>query len=279
MSRNKPLMTPEQQIMFRKAVAQGVLDPVPYDEYCAITPEQADAKFKELKGKVDFGQPLPEKDKSKDAPLRKFHPNAPATQAQCNAITKGVEDGILDGYPPNWGYLTVGKASEYVKQIHAQRPPEPATESQMKEIDRLVADGRIYPMKSETYHSLTKSAASERIAIGRNNEKQGITVDGYDPNYVPKRNQLMDKDQAAEIDRLVADKRLNPLSDRQRVEYTQEQAGRLIFLGKKREEENTIASEFERSRSQEPEAPEPEKKEPEKPKRSRKKAPTNDIPM
>ena len=37
----RPLMTPEQQTMFKQAVAQGALQPYPYKEYCAITQEKA----------------------------------------------------------------------------------------------------------------------------------------------------------------------------------------------------------------------------------------------
>ena len=41
MARMKPQMTPEQQTAYRQAVAQKVIDSIPYEEYCAITPEQA----------------------------------------------------------------------------------------------------------------------------------------------------------------------------------------------------------------------------------------------
>ena len=37
----KPQMTPEQQTAYRQAVAQKVIDSIPYEKYCAITPEQA----------------------------------------------------------------------------------------------------------------------------------------------------------------------------------------------------------------------------------------------
>lgn len=268
----KPQMTPEQQTMFKQAVAQKALEPVPYADYCAVTPEEADKLFESLKGKVDFEQPLPEKNKTQEAPERaKLNADDPATEAQLRAIRKGVDDGFLEGLPENLEELTVAEASEYVKEIHAMRPPEPATDAQYKEIDRLVKNGRIYPMKSETYSALSKSDASERIAIGRNNEKEGITVEGYDPDYVPKRNQPMDKEQQDEIDKLVAEGRLNPLSDRQKTSFTQGEAGKLIFIGRKRQEENTFASEFDHSREQE--TPEPEKKEPEKsPKEKEKKS-------
>ena len=41
MARMKPQMTPEQQTAYRQAVAQKVIDSIPYEKYCAITPEQA----------------------------------------------------------------------------------------------------------------------------------------------------------------------------------------------------------------------------------------------
>ena len=57
----RPLMTPEQQTMFKQAVAQGALQPYPYKEYCAITQEKAKKILKTLEGKVDFSQSPPEK--------------------------------------------------------------------------------------------------------------------------------------------------------------------------------------------------------------------------
>ena len=41
MARMKPQMTPEQQTAYRQAVAQKVIDSIPYEKYCALTPEQA----------------------------------------------------------------------------------------------------------------------------------------------------------------------------------------------------------------------------------------------
>ena len=37
MARMKPQMTPEQQTAYRQAVAQNVIDSIPYEKYCAIT--------------------------------------------------------------------------------------------------------------------------------------------------------------------------------------------------------------------------------------------------
>ena len=59
MARMKPQMTPEQQTAYRQAVAQKVIDSIPYEEYCAITPEQAAKQIKawEKSKAVDFSQP------------------------------------------------------------------------------------------------------------------------------------------------------------------------------------------------------------------------------
>ena len=59
MARMKPQMTPEQQTAYRQAVAQKVIDSIPYEKYCAITPEQAAKQIKawEKSKAVDFNQP------------------------------------------------------------------------------------------------------------------------------------------------------------------------------------------------------------------------------
>ena len=59
MARMKPQMTPEQQTAYRQAVAQKVIDSIPYEKYCAITPEQAAKQIKawEKSQAVDFNQP------------------------------------------------------------------------------------------------------------------------------------------------------------------------------------------------------------------------------
>ena len=88
----RPLMTPEQQTMFKQAVAQGALQPYPYKEYCAITQEKAKEILKTLEGKVDFSQSPPEKGGRTPAretpsqeqipPERTNNDNTPASKAQ-----------------------------------------------------------------------------------------------------------------------------------------------------------------------------------------------------
>ena len=147
------------------------------------------------------------------------------------------------------------------------------------EIDRLVKEGRIYPMKNETYHTLSKDKASELISIGRYNEGQKIVVEGFDPNYVARRNQPKTPEQEAELKRLVAEKRLNPVPREKWANLTQEEAGKLIFVGQRREEENSFAPprDHEQTKEQEKTPEKPEKKTPAKNKTSRSRG--DDMPM
>ena len=82
MARMKPQMTPEQQTAYRQAVAQKVIDSIPYEEYCAITPEQAAKQIKawEKSKAVDFSQP----------PNRR---NAPAPEQAAPAKTPDAPAG------------------------------------------------------------------------------------------------------------------------------------------------------------------------------------------
>ena len=52
MAKPKPLMTPEQQKMFKKAVADKAIPSVKYEDYCKITPEQADEMLKAVAAKA-----------------------------------------------------------------------------------------------------------------------------------------------------------------------------------------------------------------------------------
>ena len=173
-----------------------------------------------------------------------------------------------------WKALTKGEASKIIAELHAKEPPAPATESQMKEIEKLVKDGRIYPMKTETFNSLSKDKASTLIGIGRMNQGNNIRVEGYDPDYVSKRNQPKTPEQETELKRLVADKRLNPISWDKWKELTQGEAGKLIYVGQQREAANELAPERDRTRERE-NVPEPEKKVPKRPAPSR----ADDMPM
>lgn len=251
----KPLMTSEQQTMFKQAVAQGALQPYPYKEYCAITPEKAKEILKTLEGKVDFNLPPSEKggrapsqeapaqtQETPENPERTKNDNAPASKAQRDAISGAVAAGDWDALDEeSWKKLTRKEASDIIRQIHEKRPPELATEGQKKEIVTLVKSGRIYSMSSEKFHSLSKDDASKLISIGRYNEKEGRVVDGYDPNYTVNRNQPKTREQDTELKRLVADKRLNPVSREKWINMTREEAGKLIFIGQQREKEETFA--------------------------------------
>ena len=42
MAARKPLMTPEQQKNFKEAVEKKLINPLPYDQYCKLTPEEAE---------------------------------------------------------------------------------------------------------------------------------------------------------------------------------------------------------------------------------------------
>lgn len=272
MAARKPLMTPEQQKNFKEAVEKKLINPLPYDQYCKLTPEEAEKMLKE----VNMGTQAPEK----SAPAERPGANEPATKFQIKAIDDAVKAGIIeDPGEEVRKNLTKGSASEIISEIHAKRPPEQATESQKKEIDRLVKEGRIYPMKNETYHTLSKDKASELISIGHYNEGQKIVVEGFDPNYVARRNQPKTPEQEAELKRLVAEKRLNPVPREKWANLTQEEAGKLIFVGQRREEENSFAPprDHEQTKEQEKTPEKPEKKTPAKNKTSRSRG--DDMPM
>ena len=267
----RPLMTPEQQAMFKQAVAQGALQHYPYKEYCAITPEKAKEILKTLEGKVDFTQSSLEK--SEQAPAREMsshaqertkNDNAPASKAQRDAISGAVAAGDWNALDEeSWKKLTKQEASDIIRQIHEKRPPELATEGQKKEVVTLVKTGRIYAMSAEKFHSLSKDEAGKLISIGRYNEREGRVVDGYDPNYTVKRNQPKTREQDTELKRLVADKRLNPVSREKWINMTREEAGKLIFVGQQREKEGILAPppSREHSQTQENSVPEQEKRE------------------
>lgn len=272
MATKKPLMTPEQQNKFKEAVEKKLITPLPYEQYCKLTPEEAE---KILNG-IDMNTQEP----VKTSPPTWAGANDPATKYQINAIDEAVKAGIIEDPGEEFRKnLTKGAASEIISEFHAKRPPEPATESQKKEIDRLVKEGRIYPMKNETYHTLSKDKASELISIGRYNEEQKIEVEGFDPNYVARRNQPKTPEQEAELKRLVSEKRLNPVPREKWGNLTQEEAGKLIFVGQRREEANSFAPprEQEQNKEQEKSVENPEKKTPAKNKNTRSRG--DDMPM
>ena len=283
MAKSKPLMTPEQQKMFKQAVAAKAIPHMDYEDYCKITPKEAEKMLKAVEGKVDFKSPekpdpeapeAPEKESERKAPVIK-DPDSPATKFQKRALSEAVKAGHMEALPEDqWKALTKGEASKIIAELHAKEPPAPATESQMKEIEKLVKDGRIYPMKTETFNSLSKDKASTLIGIGRMNQGNNIRVEGYDPDYVSRRDQPMTEEQKTELKRLVADKRLNPIPRDKWNTLTQGDAGKLIYVGQQREAANELAPERDRTRERE-NAPEPEKKVPKRPAPSR----ADDMPM
>ena len=285
MAKPKPLMTPEQQKMFKKAVAEKAIPPVKYEDYCKITPEEAEKMLKAVADKVDFSpekppEPkateTPEKTPEKKAPEIK-DPDSPATKFQKRAIAEAVKAGHMERLPEEqWKNLTKGEASKIIAELHAKQPPEPATESQMQEIEKLVKDGRIYPMKTETYNSLSKDKASTLIGLGRMNKENNVRVEGYDPNYVSRRDQPKTPEQEAEITRLVKEKRLNPVPFSSWRSMTQGEAGRLIYVGQQREAANELAPERDKTHERETVSnPEKEKSPAKRPAPSR----ADDMPM
>ena len=267
MPKAKPLMTPEQQKQIKAAIEKGGIESIKYDDYCKITPEEADKILKGIAEKEQTSE-------KKHEPVIK-DPDSPATKFQKRALSEAVKAGDMELMPSDkWDALTKGEASKIISELHAKRPPEPATESQMRELDKLVKDGRIFPMKTETFNHLSKDKASTLIGIGRMNIDNDVRVENYDPDYVSKRNQPKTQEQIDEIKRLVADKRLNPVPRDKWNSLTQGEAGKLIYVGQQREAANELAPERDRSREQESPAPSA----PEKP---QKKAPSrsDDMPM
>ena len=273
MAKAKPKMTPEQQKMFKKAVAEGAMPAMKYEDYCKITPQEAEKMLKAVADKVDFSsEKKPEREtqatpeapgtqekKPERKPPEIKDPDSPATKFQKRAISEAVKAGQMERLPEDqWNNLTKGGASKIIAELHAKQPPAPATESQMQEIEKLVKDGRIYPMKTETYNSLSKDKASTLIGIGRMNQEQNIRVEGYDPDYVSRRDQPKTPEQEAEITRLVKEKRLNPVPFSNWKSLTQGEAGRLIYVGQQREAANELAPERDRTHEREA-APNPEK--------------------
>ena len=272
MAKPKPKMTPEQQKLFKEAVEAKLIEPMKYADYCMITPEQAEDMLRDVREKLPSAAPEKAPEAPAPAPERKIEikdPDAPATKFQKRAISDAVKAGHIEELPRDqWDALTKGEASRIIGEIHAKQPPAPATESQMREIDKLVKDGRIFPMKTETYNSLSKEKASELIGIGRMNRDNDTRVEGYDPNYVSRRSQPKTPEQETELKRLVAEKRLNPVSREKWNTLTQGEAGKLIYIGREREAANEVAPPREQSREREAN-PGPEKPAPRKPAPSR----------
>ena len=264
MAKPKPQMTPEQQKMFKMAVAAKAIRTMKYEDYCKITPKEAEKMLNAVADKVNFNpekEPEHEAEKTQErhAPAIK-DPSAHATKFQRRAIAEAVLAGHMEKLPEDqWKNLTKGEASRIISEIHAKQPPIPATESQMQEIEKLVKDGRIYPMKTETWNSLSKEKASRLIGIGRMNQENDVRVDGYDPDYVSRRDQPRTPEQAAEIKRLVAEKRLNPVPFEYWRSLTQDKAGQLIYIGQQREAANEFAPEREQTRERSDAKKQPER--------------------
>ena len=103
MAKPKPLMTPEQQKMFKKAVAEKAIPAMKYEDYCKITPEEAGKMLKAVADKVDFNAEktpeqskapeIPEKGPERKAPEIK-DPDSPATKFQKRALSEAVKAAI-----------------------------------------------------------------------------------------------------------------------------------------------------------------------------------------
>lgn len=144
MANQKPQMTPEQQMKFRQAVNQGAQEPLPYKDYCAITPEQAEAKIKEWAGKgaVDFSKPLSNR---REAPAREQaapeKSDALKTPEQAATLIKLVSEKRLNPISRSkWPLLTskeagkliyIGKqreaAGEFAPPMEPRQQPEKET--------------------------------------------------------------------------------------------------------------------------------------------------------
>ena len=135
MARMKPLMTPDQQIAYRQAVAQKVIDSIPYEKYCAITPEQAAGQIKEWeKSKaVDFTQPLPNRR------------TAPAQEREAHS-----------------------RAPEMPKMPEPEAPAGNGlrTRSQLNEFSRLVKDGRLTPISREKWAAISSKEMENSFSSG-----------------------------------------------------------------------------------------------------------------
>ena len=134
MARMKPQMTPEQQTAYRQAVAQKVIDSIPYEEYCAITPEQAAKQIKawEKSQAVDFNQP----------PSNRRNAPAPERAAPAKAPDAPAGDGLR-------------------------------TRHQLNEFVRLVKDGRLNPISRDKWATISSKEMGKLIYIGQQREKNG----------------------------------------------------------------------------------------------------------
>lgn len=146
MAKSKPLMTPEQQKMFKQAVAAKAIPHMDYEDYCKITPKEAEKMLKAVEGKVDFKSPekpdpeapeapeAPEKEPERKAPVIK-DPDSPATKFQKRALSEAVKAGHMEALPEDqWKALTKGEASKIIAELHAKEPPVPGGKSRRMKI-------------------------------------------------------------------------------------------------------------------------------------------------
>ncbi|MEI3005090.1 MAG: hypothetical protein V8T87_10800 [Victivallales bacterium] len=134
MARMKPQMTPEQQTAYRQAVAQKVIDSIPYEKYCAITPEQAAKQIKawEKSQAVDFNQP----------PSNRRNAPVPERAAPAKAPDAPAGDGLR-------------------------------TRHQLNEFVRLVKNGRLNPISRDKWATISSKEMGKLIYIGQQREKNG----------------------------------------------------------------------------------------------------------
>lgn len=227
MAKEVEAMTAEQKKIIKEAVASKKIDAIPREEYAKLTKASAQ---KLIDTKIN---PKP----AKQAPEAKGGTDEKATRHQLNAIAEAVENGEMEKLPADeWKSLTKADATKIISDLWAKRPPEPATDSQKERITELVKAGHLSPMGREKFHELDKIHASKLISIGKHNQEQGKTVEGYDPNYKPLRgDDPASKEQKERIKELVHGGYLNGVPGHKWDKMTVQKASQLIFVGNNRE--------------------------------------------
>ena len=235
MARMKPQMTPEQQTAYRQAVAQKVIDSIPYEKYCAITPEQAAKQIKawEKSKAVDFSkastthgrsqgreQNAPEQTATSKAPERQGRPKPQMTPEQQTAYRQAVAQKVIDSIPyEKYCAITPEQAA---KQIKAWE------KSQAVDFNQPPSNRRNAP-------------APERAAPAKAPE-------------APSGDGLRTRHQLNEFVRLVKDGRLNPISRDKWATISSKEMGKLIYIGQQREKNSELAP----ARDQQDQEKEPE---------------------
>ena len=234
MAKMKPQMTPEQQTAYRQAVAQKVIDSIPYEEYCAIIPEQAAKQIKEWeKSKaVDFSQApssrgrsqhnLPEQAKAPEGQKRQKPQMTPEQQT---AYRQAVAQKVIDSIPyEEYCAITPEQAAKQIKEWEKskavdfkcplpgrrnapeQTAPEKSAElpagnglrtrSQLNEFVRLVKEGRLSPISREKWTSISAKEMGKLIHIGQRREKDGEYVQSRGQKDLGKETNMCNQEKA-----------------------------------------------------------------------------------